>query len=63
MSSKEQTRLADQQNALIDEQNDLIDIQNDISNKARRDANIAGAASFIQRHNINKNLKNIKKKK
>lgn len=56
-------RLADQQNALIDEQNDLIDIQNDISNKARRDANVAGAASFIQRHNINKNLKNIKKKK
>lgn len=57
-------RLQEQQraNRIADEQNALIAEQNEISEKARRDANIAAVAGFVQRHNTNKALNNILKK-
>lgn len=33
-----------------------------IAEKARRDANIAAATAAVQRHNTNKNLKNLSNK-
>lgn len=52
-------QLANEQNDLLYEQNNLLDEQNVISKKAKRDANIANVAGFIQHHNTNKSLKNI----
>lgn len=49
-------------NALAMEQNELLDQQNIIAEKARRDANIAAATAAVQRHNTNKNLKNLSNK-
>ena len=58
-------RLQEQQyaNALADEQNDLLDQQNRISEKIRRDQNIAAVVGTVQRHGINKKLKDLTDKK
>ncbi len=61
----DKARLYEQQkaNALADEQNDLLYEQNEIADKARRQANFASAVDVVQRHNTNKTLKNMSKKK
>lgn len=61
----DKARLYEQQkaNALADEQNDLLYEQNEIADKARRQANFASAVGAVQRHNTNKTLKNMSKKK
>lgn len=50
-------------NELADEQNDLLNLQNNISEKTRRDAKKASAVSAVQRHNTNKTLNEILRKK
>lgn len=59
----DEARLREQQlaNQLADEQAQLLSEQNAITEKARRDANIASAVGTIQRHNTNKILKNNKR--
>ncbi len=49
--------LADEQNQLLYKHGELLSEQNKISEKARRDQNIASTAAAIQRHNLNKHLK------
>lgn len=59
----DEQRLREQQlsNQLADEQAQLLYEQNQISEKARKDANIASVVSTVQRHNTNKELKNLRK--
>lgn len=66
---KYQQRMLDEQkiheqqlsNQLANEQAQLLYEQNQISEKARRDANIASVVGTVQRHNTNKALKNLKR--
>lgn len=59
----DEERLYEQQlaNQLANEQAQLLYEQNQISEKARRDANVASVVSTVQRHNTNKALKDLKK--
>lgn len=57
-------RLQEQQlsNAYANQQNELLAESNYIADKARRDANISSVIGAVQRHNTNKQLKNIHNK-
>lgn len=61
--SMEQNRLAYEQNLIAVRQNELSEEGNEIARKARRDANIAAAIATIQRHNTNKKLDKMNKKR
>lgn len=60
----DEARLYQQQqaNMLADEQNALIYEQNEITERARRDANIAAVVGTVQRHKTNKTLGKIAKR-
>ena len=55
-------QLTADQNALLNDQNDLLNEQNEISERARRDANIASIVGAVQRHKTNSILKDFSKK-
>lgn len=58
---EESNQLAAEQNAMLDEQNAMLDEQNAIAEQARRDQNVAAVIGAVQRHSINKSIKNLRR--